>query len=392
MYFPLRSLSDRDLLSHVRSLTSQEREFTLQVLLHLNEIERRKLHLKQGYASMFDYCTSGLGYASSAAARRIRAARCVARFPGVYDLLKANEVSVSTVSQVSRILNVQNQEVILKRIRGKSQREVDAIVAEYQPLSMVRDVIRPVVVRAPAVSDGTAVPVPKAEAGVTGAAKVVSATESLSLMDTTGHAPATPDACEKSAYCRSGSAVPDTRPSEACHGGKGGASLALERRTLLQFSAGDAFMAKLEKVRSLAWHRLPANASLEQVFAYALDLVIEREDPSMRRERREKRASLANKHEPAGVRRESTEHPRHISASVRDEVFTRDSGRCTFVATNGRRCESRQALQVDHVVPVARGGPSTPGNLRLLCAYHNRLESERMLGMSPSRGSARNGP
>jgi hypothetical protein len=91
------------------------------------------------------------GYSSSAAARRIRAARCVVRFPEVYGLLKANEVNVSTVAQVSRILNVQNKDVLLSRIRGTSQREVDAIVAEYQPHLVLRDVIRPVVVRVPAV-------------------------------------------------------------------------------------------------------------------------------------------------------------------------------------------------------------------------------------------------
>jgi hypothetical protein len=103
--FPLRSPSDTDILSRTRAVIAQERELTLRVLLHLNKIERRKLHLKQGYQSMFDYCTTGLGYSLSAAARRIRAARCVARFPEVYDLLQANEANVSTVAQVSRILN-----------------------------------------------------------------------------------------------------------------------------------------------------------------------------------------------------------------------------------------------------------------------------------------------
>jgi hypothetical protein len=32
------------------------------------------------------------------------------------------------------------------------------------------------------------------------------------------------------------------------------------------------------------------------------------------------------------------------------------------------------------VTPFARGGPSTPSNLRLLCAQHNRLEAERIYG------------
>jgi 5-methylcytosine-specific restriction endonuclease McrA len=37
-------------------------------------------------------------------------------------------------------------------------------------------------------------------------------------------------------------------------------------------------------------------------------------------------------------------------------------------------------LQIDHVKPAARGGANTIDNLRLLCAYHNRLEAERLMG------------
>lgn len=95
----LQSLSDQEILSRIHELAVRERSLTRAVLLHLNEIERRRLHLKLGYASMFDYCTSGLGYSSSAAARRIRTTRCIARFPEVFVLLEANEVNLSTVSR-----------------------------------------------------------------------------------------------------------------------------------------------------------------------------------------------------------------------------------------------------------------------------------------------------
>jgi hypothetical protein len=121
----LRSLSDKSILSRIQQLTRRERSITLLVLLHLNEIERRQLHLKHGYASMFDYCTSGLGYSASAAGRRIRTARCVARYPEIRRLLASNEVNISTVAQVSRILTVENKDAVIRRIRRKSQREVE---------------------------------------------------------------------------------------------------------------------------------------------------------------------------------------------------------------------------------------------------------------------------
>ena len=67
---------------------------------------------------------------------------------------------------------------------------------------------------------------------------------------------------------------------------------------------------------------------------------------------------------------------RHIPAEVKRAVWERDGGRCTFVSEQGRRCESRKALEYDHVDPVARGGQATVGGIRLLCRVHNQHAAE----------------
>ena len=61
-------------------------------------------------------------------------------------------------------------------------------------------------------------------------------------------------------------------------------------------------------------------------------------------------------------------------------VRERDQGRCTFVAANGHQCDTRKMLEFDHVLPVARGGRSTIGNLRLRCRAHNQYEAEQVYG------------
>ena len=64
---------------------------------------------------------------------------------------------------------------------------------------------------------------------------------------------------------------------------------------------------------------------------------------------------------------------RAIPAAVKREVWRRDRGRCRYVdRTSRRRCGSQHLLQIDHVVPYARGGGAEPNNLRLLCAAHHR--------------------
>ena len=363
MSLSLRSLSDKDVLSRTVELTRRERSATLSVLQHLNEIERRKLHLKQGYSSMFDYCTSGLGYSESAANLRIRAARCLACFPEVYGLLDAGEVNPSTISQVSKILTPGNKSDILSRIRNKSQREVEAIVAEYDPrAALPGDRVRTVVMRVPVVQ-------PAADA----------APEAIP-------APAADTGWQENHRCNSGDLAGVRAEPTACPGEVGGAAhFQLQTRKVFKFTATEAFEKKFEKLKSLAAHRLPPNPSYEQVFEVAMDLFLEKHDPSARCERREQRKQKAT----AGSReqrphRDATARTRHVPAPVRDQVFLRDQGQCAYVSPGGRRCGSRYVLQIDHIQPVARGGASTMDNLRLLCAYHNRLEAERVMGARPT--------
>jgi hypothetical protein len=94
-------------------------------------------------------------------------------------------------------------------------------------------------------------------------------------------------------------------------------------------------------------------------------------------ERLEKR-KFAAAEAPREARNTST--PRRIPAAVKRAVRARDGGRCTYVGDNGRRCPEHSRLEYEHVIPVARGGGSTVGNIRLLCRAHNQLLAERSFG------------
>jgi 5-methylcytosine-specific restriction endonuclease McrA len=174
-----------------------------------------------------------------------------------------------------------------------------------------------------------------------------------------------------------------------------------ERLVRVEFTAHEEIINGLERVRSIASHRLEANARLETLIAFMTEYFLDREDPARRHARREARSVQHEKPEtttdaPSVTTAANTRHApetrtgasirgRTIPARVRDQVFVRDR-QCTFVGPDGQRCGSMHVLQVDHINPLARGGASTIDNLRLLCAYHNRLESERLMGKrGPSR-------
>lgn len=60
-----------------------------------------------------------------------------------------------------------------------------------------------------------------------------------------------------------------------------------------------------------------------------------------------------------------------IPARVRDEVWRRDGGRCVD-------CASRERLEYDHIIPIAKGGSNTARNIELRCETCNRKKGARI--------------
>ncbi|HEX6791571.1 MAG TPA: HNH endonuclease [Candidatus Krumholzibacteria bacterium] len=331
MFDGLTSISDQQVLANTDRIVIEDRKLTLRMLDHLHAVELRKLFLQLGYSSMFDYCTKHQRLSEPDAVRKIRTERCIARFRQLIPLLESGEVNPTTVSMIAKHINPENADTVIEAIKNKSTREVERFIAALNPLSVVpADRVSPIVVPGENWVKSTFSADGKKSASVEEATVPVSA----------------------------------DKPQE----------LQLERRARVEFTAHEELMEKLDRIRSLAAHRLPAGATMEQLFDWMAEYVLQREDPIERQRRRNARGK-----QPEVA---PSDNPRQIPVHVRDQVFTRDKGRCTFVSAGGRRCDSKHMLQLDHIVPVARGGKSTVDNLRLLCAYHNRLEAERLMGRS----------
>jgi 5-methylcytosine-specific restriction endonuclease McrA len=116
---------------------------------------------------------------------------------------------------------------------------------------------------------------------------------------------------------------------------------------------------------------IKTNGRMEVVFEAALDSLLDRRDP----ERRAKRRQVRNARSSPPSRSDS----RTVPQALRDEVWSRDSGRCTFLNTEGSRCPATSWLEIDHIKPYALGGRSDDiDNLRLLCRAHNQLMARRI--------------
>ena len=321
-------LSDRDLLDATARSVDCERRSTADLLALLAELDARKLYLGEGYSSLFTYCTLALHLSEPAAYSRITAARAARRLPIILMLLAEGAITLTTVSLLAAHLTDDNHEALLDAARHKSKRDVERLIACLYPQPDIPSSIRKV---------------------------PVSDLPSLQPVNDESAAEAVRVAPEPARQ----------RPVIA--------PIASERY-LLKVTLSRETHDKLERARAMLRHTIPSGDPAA-VVDRALTALLEQ---------LEKRKTAATIHPRPGAR--TTSRTRYVPAAVRRAVWARDEGRCAFEGPHGR-CRETGRLEFHHVVPFARGGPTTVANVSLRCRAHNGHEADLVgLGarLSPS--------
>jgi hypothetical protein len=304
----------------------------------LAEVEQRGLHLEKAYSTLSDYCIYELGYGESSAWRRVRAARVIKEIPEVYDLMKEDRLSFSAVLQIANVLNDANKKDLLPRVEMKSKSEIDKIIAEYQPPKIIPDQARPRLVK-------KEVPIRRALAGAP--------------LKGTGSRATGPELGEISLRCE-GKYNPTVKNSTP------EVEVVLERMFEVRFAADEELMDLIKWMKCHLSHKHPKGVGFQDIFKYALKYLKQRED--LLNYSRSRKSNCGT-------------NTRYIPKATKQEVWKKYNGKCGFVGSSGKRCNSSYNLQFDHYpIPFGRGGPSTVENLRLLCAKHNRHTAEKVYG------------
>ncbi len=321
----LKSLSDKELTVRLRQLVRKELDLTLSILPHLAEVERRGLYLEKAYSTLSEYCICELGYGESSAWRRVRAARVIQEIPDVYDLMKQDRLSFSAVLQIANVLNPDNKKRLLPRVEGKSKSEIDKIIAEFQPPLVIPDQARPRLVK-----------------------------KTVTVQRATG-----PELGQISLHSE-GKFAPTVKKSTP------EIEVELEKMFEIQFAADEELMELIRWMKSHLSHKFPKGASFLEIFKYAIKNLKARED-------------LAEQEMPRkSIIKTGT---RQIPKAIKQKVWKRDKGKCVFVGSNGKRCNSDYSLQFDHYpIPYARGGPSTV----IISDYY----AQSIIALQPSRFTA----
>lgn len=116
-----RGLSDADLIDEVKRLVATERRATAVVIGSLMEFDARKLHLGEGYPSLFAYCTQVLHYAEHAALNRIEVARAARQLPALLEHIADGRMSLTGARLLSPHLTADNCDALPARGKHKTK-------------------------------------------------------------------------------------------------------------------------------------------------------------------------------------------------------------------------------------------------------------------------------
>ncbi len=329
-----RISSQRDpvIATEARQHSRQESGATAGLLACLAVFDERKSFADLGFSSMLEYCQRDLALSEDVAKKYLRTARIARERPVLFDMLADRRLSVSAVLTLGPWLESGTNDDLIAAAVGRSREEIEWLIASRCPQPEMLSL------------EGEA---------------CAATTSDPSLQVTLEGAPG--PACPSIAMKSPSSSVPlppaaTLQPLSADH-------------VALTVTMTRATREKIRRAQELLGHTVAPEA-IADVLDRALDQLI------VALEKR--KHGLHRK--PRGVRARISHRARHISADVRAEVYKRDDGVCTFVSEDGQRCGCRHALEYDHIVAVADGGPSTVENLQLLCPAHNQLGAERRFG------------
>ena len=352
----LRTLSDSILLQKTDSLVREERRIGIQILHHVKEISRRRLHCELGFSSVFTYLVEHLKYPEASAYRIVNAMKLLKELPEMEKKVEEGLLSIQTLSQVQSYCQAQKKEnqleiqreeklQVLASVEGCSRKETEKVLASLYPAQPLSTPDRE-----------RRVSSHQTEVRIVLDDKLLEKLERVKQL--ISHQNLNPTYAELIDY--------------------------LAEVTLNQLDP----VRKAEKIQ---------NRKQEKQ---------KHDKQKLESQQRERQTSSVGKQTPFPGKLDSSAHPvtpptkdqtgdssnlvqkrsRTIAAADRRQVWKEAGAQCAFISPlTGRRCEEKKGLQIHHKQAFARGGCNDASNLALYCHHHNLHEAIRDYSMERMR-------
>jgi hypothetical protein len=340
----IQKIADR-----ARALHNEERRITMQSVQIVGELEDEKawFHLGMTIEQLATY----IGISSSQYYKRLKAYRVLKRHPKALELFDKGEVQVSQLSSIAGRITQANADILLDGIRNLTKRETEDFVNRVMPDGQLR----------------------RGEPVIEMTLRMTASQRSLfdRLLEVAAHRGKTfhiTSALLLATECYLEEHDPMRRAERAAS--RDAAKLRREEEIAKQ-QREDAEIVEPEikvadSLRDDYWEA-DEPPLINEAYEYYSAEELEQLTPLERCRK---------------IYLEKLKNPRRtIRTSIRNRVWVRDGGQCTFTHGNGERCKSKMMLELDHIVMFCRGGENTEENLTLRCRYHNQFAAEKNLGV-----------
>lgn len=413
----------RNFTRELSELLHKEHGAMVDFILALAEFDGRRLWVNLGYGSLFDFLHRELRLSRSAAYYRSAAVGLVQRHPELVVPLADGRLCLTSLAEIGKVITPENAKDILPRFFHRSSREAREVAAEIAPVAdpTKRDIVTVVPANNRALVSrftGTDLRGPVSRSTSVSSASGSPDSNQFVVVHALGR-------------IETGQALPaGMHPVTTDGTGAPGRDITAARRDSgrterdedvrpltaelrrIHITVSKRWVEKLEQAKAALSHSIPSG-SAEQVIEAAFDALLAR-DAKRKGLVRSPRKPSPSRVSAAPVQVPETRAPvskdedeesattagatgatgaagaagaptprRHrdaVPAHIRRDVLLRDEGRCQAKLHDGTICGSKVRLQLDHIRPVALGGPSTVENLRLVCERHNQLAARKVFG------------
>ena len=320
----VKQLSDKVLIDQTDFLVEHERGITILVLRHLREIETRRLFADLGYSSMFEYCIKRLRYSEAEALPRLRSARLMTELPEIEKQIEEGSLNVTNLSKIQSFVRAEKAAQ-----HGLSKDAKLELIAHCQNKS-TRKV----------------------------AQELIQRSHQPALLAEKFHMTSTLLNSEIS------------NSDETQHYSKFEALLDSTQRELLQ------------EFKNLYAHDLQDGTNIS-VLTYLLTKAVQHKKKKLGLTAKKDNAPLPlSPTVKKETRVKSSPQRKPLPVATKRFIWKRANGCCEqYDGKSKLRCNSKFALQPDHIVPLALGGSDEVTNLQLLCRVHNSRRSIKTFGI-----------
>ena len=286
----------------------------------LGRIDETKAFRALGYASLFDYVVSALGFSRDCACCFINVARKAREIPQINEEIKKGHLTVAKAKKITAVINKDNAPKWLEMARTLPCRKLEHEVAKVAPKEST-------VEKANYVSENRL----DLRLGV-----------SQDLLD-------------------------DLRRIQDILSQKKGRHVKLEE--VLEVTT-EAFLGREDPV--IKAKRILARNEKADARKRSSHVTTSKGKAKEKHIIAKAPTKFDNKTSFASTKTAPQSRRKALSAAVKYRVIARDEGQCSYRHANGARCDQRRWLEIDHVRPVALGGVDQVDNLQLLCFSHHR--------------------